>query len=259
MTMRPDPELARRIAGLEAENHALRARAEASAEQAAFRLAEVEHRLMNIFATIQALANLTARPGDTGDAFRATFDARLLALARSHEMLGSARADGTTRLDEVIGQCLQPYDDASNRIGISGPAVHLPARDVPALGLVLHELSTNAVKYGALSVPAGRIDVTWQTRMVDRACAVGIAWTERDGPPVRPPERRGFGSLLLRRGLPFASNGSVQLDFPPSGVTCRIQLSLPLHGGGARARHPDRRQEPAAPPGDAGRAVDGVR
>lgn len=220
-------DMEERLSALEAMNHALRLEAEKSAEQVQFRLAEVEHRLMNIFATIQALAAQTARPGDTGEAFRVTFGARLLALARSHELLGSRYPDGAP-LAEVVGRCLQPYEGAADRITVLGPAVHLPARDVPPLGLAIHELTTNAAKYGALSIPEGRVEVTWQleARRKDQLPAVVIIWRERGGPRVNTPTRRGFGSKLLESGLAQGSGGTAQLDFAPLGVDCRIWLPL---------------------------------
>ena len=215
-----------RIAALEASNHGLRLDAQKSAEQARFQMAEVEHRLMNTFTTIHALALLTARPGDTGKAFRAAFEARLLALARSHELLGPGYPGGAP-LAEIVGRCLQPYDGVSGRITVLGPAVCLPEQDVPALGLTFHELTTNAAKYGALSVPEGRVEVRWklEARRRDHGQSVVIAWRERGGPPVQAPARRGFGSRLLERGK-VGFGGTAQLDFAPHGVDCRIWLPL---------------------------------
>ncbi len=117
----------------------------------------------------------------------------------------------------------------TGRVAVSGPVVHLPARSVPALGLAFHELATNAAKHGALSVPEGRVDVTWQLEAgrPDGAQSVTITWRERGGPPVKTPERRGFGSRLLERGLAHGSGGTAQLDFAPYGVDCRIRLTLP--------------------------------
>ncbi|TDH58876.1 hypothetical protein E2C06_30340 [Dankookia rubra] len=120
-------ELGEYVAALETTHHALRLEAEAAAERAQFQLAEVEHRLKNVFATIQALARQSARDGDTGAAFRAAFGPRLAALARSHDMAGSRYPDGAS-LAEIVEHCLRPYDDALGRTILAGPAVHLPAR-----------------------------------------------------------------------------------------------------------------------------------
>ena len=229
---RPPPDgspasLRERIAALEITNHALRLEAQGSAEHARFQLAEAQHRLMNTFSTIHTLAMQTARPGDTGDAFRADFEARLMALARSHDLLGPASPDGVP-LNEVVGRCLRPYEDAPDRITLSGPAVHLPGQDVPTLGLALHELTTNAAKHGALSVPEGRVEVAWglETGPDGQARWVAISWQERNGPPVATPKRRGFGSRLLERGLAHGSGGTAELDFAPHGVACRIRMPL---------------------------------
>ncbi|MFC3125407.1 sensor histidine kinase [Pseudoroseomonas globiformis] len=215
------------IATLEGLNQTLRLEAQRSADQAQFRLAEVEHRLKNTFSTIAALAKQSARRGDTGEAFRECFEARLLALARSHELLGPHHPDGVP-LTEVVGRCLQPYDDALARTSVIGPTVHLSPRHVPALGLAFHELTTNAVKYGALSIPEGRVAVEWQFEQPakDEAPAVAIIWQERNGPTVEAPERRGFGSHLLEFGLAYELGGTAQLEFAPHGVNCRIRMPL---------------------------------
>ncbi len=212
---------------LEIANHALHVEAERMAEKSRFRLAEVEHRLMNTFGVIQALVTSSACPGDTVSIFRAKFGSRLVALARSHALLSSNHpADAT--LEEVVGCCLEPYDDGSDRIALDGPVVFLPARDVPKLGLAIHELATNASKHGALSRSDGRIEVTWQLETSETAAgsAVTILWREQNGPPVRTPERRGFGSRLLERGLADRPGSAVRLVFAPNGLECRIRLPL---------------------------------
>ena len=215
------------IVALETANGALRREVHTVTERAQFQLAEVEHRLKNLFATVQALAAQTALLGDTGESFHAVFGARLRALARSHDLLKPSRPGGAL-LTEVLGRCLQPYEDTAGRITVSGPVVYLPARAVPSLGLAFHELATNAVKYGALSGPQGRVEVTWtvEPRAEGRAQSVAIIWRELGGPIVNVPQRRGFGSRLLEHGLTQGSGGTTQLDFASHGVNCRIWLPL---------------------------------
>ena len=217
-----------RVAALEESNRSLTVNSQTVAEWARFQLSEVEHRLMNTFSTIQAVVAQTTRPGDTGKAFRANFGPRLLALARSHEFLGSQYPKGAP-LDLIITRCLEPFEDKPNRIIKTGPRVYLRARDVLPIGIAFHELTTNAAKHGALSVPEGRVEVKWslEARRADRAHSVVIIWRERGGPQVVSPNRRGFGSRLLERGLSQSSgSGTAQLDFAPNGVECRIWLPL---------------------------------
>ena len=219
--------MATQIAALQIVNDVLQLEMRRATERAEFQLAEAEHRLKNTFTTIHALSRHSARPGDTGEAFRAIFEARLLALGRSHELLGAGYADGVS-LAEVIGRCLQPYEGTPGRATVCGPAVLLAARDVPPLGLAFHELTTNAAKYGALSIPEGRVEVTWQLEAegTKEPRSLAIVWRERDGPRVKAPERRGFGSRLLERGLAQGSGGITKIDFAPEGVACRIWLPL---------------------------------
>ncbi len=222
----------KRIAALEVENQALRAATHVAAEQTEFWLAEVEHRLKNTFTTVQALAAQTARHGRTGESFSEAFGARLRALARSHDLLGPNCREGAL-LAEVVGRCLEPYDAAPSRAILVGPPVHLPARDVAAVGLTFHELATNAAKYGALSVREGRVGVSWDFEPMGQSQrrSVRISWRERGGPPVRPPERLGFGSRLLERGLAQVCGGTAQLDFAPHGVDCHLWLPLAADSG----------------------------
>ena len=217
-----------RVAALEESNRSLTIASQTATERAQFQLSEVEHRLMNTFSSIQALVAQSARPGDTGEAFRANFGPRLVALARSHEFLGSQYPDGAP-LEQIITRCLEPFEDKPNRIIKMGPRIYLRARDVLPIGLALHELTTNAAKHGALSVPEGRVEVMWslEARRADQGRSVVITWRERGGPLVVPPSRRGFGSRLLERGLSQSSgSGTAQLDFAPAGVECRIWLPL---------------------------------
>lgn len=234
LPIRSIQDLQEQIAALERRNDAVCLEARRSAEQSQFKMAELEHRLMNTFATVQALVMHTARPGDTGQDFRAKFEARLLAMARSHELLGPNYPQGAP-LAEVIGRCLQPYEGLTGQICIAGPAVHLPAPDVQVLGLAFHELSTNAAKHGALSVPKGRVEVFWrlEAERTDEVRSVLITWQERDGPPVKVPERRGFGSRLLERGLTHGSGRTARLDYAPLGVECRISVPLTAAGDAA--------------------------
>jgi PAS domain S-box-containing protein len=198
----------------------------AAMERRELLMAEMNHRIKNTFATVQAVAAQTRRHAGTAAEFQAAFDARLMVLARSNDVL--IRADWhDAPLRDVIEGALDAYGGEFGRITVEGPSVLLAASLAMTISLAFHELATNAVRYGALSVPAGRVGVSWTTPPTRKGGSrVDIVWRERGGPAVEPPQRRGFGSQLLERGMP--SGGTVKLDFQPEGLECRI--CLPLSG-----------------------------
>ena len=197
---------------------------QAAVERRELLMAEMSHRISNTFAIVQAVATQTRRHTETAAEFSEIFGARLGVLARSNSVL--TRADWQdTPLREVIESALAAHDDEPGRINVEGPAVLLGSNLAVAVSLSFHELATNAVKYGALSVPAGQVQISWtisRTRKGGRK--VDIVWGERGGPAVKPPARRGFGSQLLEKGIP--SGGTVKLDFQPDGLECRMCLPL---------------------------------
>jgi len=189
-------------------------------------MAELRHRIGNTFAMVQAVATQTRRHTETVAEFGTAFAARLGVLARSNDVL--TRTDWhDAPLRDVVASALDAHGDELDRIVVEGPAVMLDANLAVAVSLSLHELATNAVKYGALSVPPGQVTVSWTTsRTRMGAIKVEITWLERGGPAVTPPVRRGFGSYLLERGLP--SGGTVRLNFRPTGLECRMSLPLSI-------------------------------
>ena len=200
-------------------------------------LRELNHRVKNTLAVVQAVAAQTLRHAQASPALRTAFGGRLMALARSHDSLARGGWEGAL-LAEAVEQTLAPHaGDGAGRVSASGPPLRLAASTVVTLNLTLHELATNAAKYGALSVPSGQVEVAWtleRRRRRGRPPMVEITWRERGGPPVRPPEHRGFGTQLLERGLTREAGGEVRLDFAPEGVECRIRLPLvTTDGGGA--------------------------
>jgi two-component sensor histidine kinase len=183
--------------------------------------AELSHRVKNMLATVQAITLQTLHGAETPKDFHDTFTTRLMALSQAHDLL-SRHAWRNTSLGEVVKLVLAPYDSA--RTGFGGPDIRLAPNASVTLTMALHELATNAAKYGALSAPAGRVDVTWE-----RAQATGsieIRWTERGGPAVQPPRRRGFGLRLIENGLASEFDGEVRLDFAPQGLDCHIRLPI---------------------------------
>lgn len=181
---------------------------------------ELNHRLKNAMTTVQALASQTLRTADSAETFRASFGARLQALGRSLTLADDGRP---ATLRSVLGEALEPYVEASNdRWRVEGPEVFLNPRSAQAVGLMAHELATNAMKYGALSTPDGCVDVLWSVA----GGSVELVWRESGGPPVSPPSRRGFGSRLIERAAPVELGGDAAIDYAPDGVVCRLTFPL---------------------------------
>jgi PAS domain S-box-containing protein len=184
-------------------------------------LRELDHRVKNTLATVQAVAELTLRTATSLPGFRDTFRGRITALARMHAAVW--RNKGTpVRMRELAELSLAPFGHGGERATIDGDEVSIPLQSAGALGLVLHELATNAVKHGALSVLSGSVHLEWH-RDADR---MHLTWSESGGPIVTEPVHRGFGSTLIEESIPYELGGSVALDFAPGGVRCRITFPL---------------------------------
>jgi PAS domain S-box-containing protein len=196
-------------------------------EQQRFFLNELNHRVKNTLATVQSIASQTLRTTETPGQFREAFEGRLLALSKTHNLL-TRQSWREAELRDVAEQELAPYRKAGDeRVVLDGPDVKLPARYAINLGLVLHELVTNAAKYGALSTNAGHLEVAWSiTESEDRLKQLRIHWSESGGPPVAPPKRQGFGSRLIRRSIEGELGGNMVLNFAESGVA--YDISVPL-------------------------------
>ena len=193
-------------------------------------LDEVDHRAKNTLASVQSIALQTLRHAEHPAAFSATFIERIHALGRAHELLTEASWQGAA-LADVVDRTLKVYapNERGARVALSGPAVRLGPNAAVTLNMAFHELATNAVKYGALSTPDGRVDVDWT---VDAdAGTVIIDWRESGGPEVAIPSRRGFGSRLIEQALAREMGGEARLSFQPEGLWCRFRLpfSTKLH------------------------------
>jgi two-component sensor histidine kinase len=187
-------------------------------------LAELDHRVKNTLANIQALVRHSSSGAAGLETFVSDLHARLRAMAQAHSLLSSSRWEGAG-LRSIAEEQLLPYlggDAGAERIRIAGPDVRLRPKPALALSLALHELATNAAKYGALSAPGGCVRLAW--RIEDERLL--LEWQEQGGPAVAPPARRGFGSLAIERGLAYEVGGSSHLSFAPGGVTCRIEMPL---------------------------------
>jgi two-component system CheB/CheR fusion protein len=196
-------------------------------------LAELSHRVKNALATVQAVATETLRSAPTPEAFTTVFSARLLALAGTHDILTRAEWQGAA-LREALESELAPYqNDEQSRWCGTGPVILLDAKTTLALGMAFHELATNAAKYGALSLPGGCVNVTWEVRKRGTGNRLYLVWAENGGPAVKKPDRRGFGTRLIADGVGYELDGIVELDFDVAGLRCIIDVPLNIAGGGA--------------------------
>ena len=185
---------------------------------------ELTHRSKNLLAVVQAMARQTARHAGSIDSFLDQFSARLQAVATSHDLLIQESWYGVSLAELVRSQLGHYLNRSGSQVSIDGQAVILKPEVAQNLGLALHELATNAAKYGALSVPTGKVSINWQRLAQPKGEGVQIVWAESGGPSVSPPERRGFGSLVIERNLARSLEAQVDLAFAPDGVTCRIVI-----------------------------------
>jgi PAS domain S-box-containing protein len=214
--------------GVEAVVRDVSARRAAEARQRLM-LNELNHRVKNSLATVQAIAAQTLRRPDVPADVRDGFTARLIALARANDVLIAQDWAGAS-LAAIAAQVASPHADPERpgRFAYGGPDVQLPPKSATAMALALHELATNAAKYGALSRPEGEIALHWR---IDSARGeLHIVWRERGGPAVTPPARTGFGTRLIRQGLHVDLRAQVAVDFAPEGLICTIIAPLPDAG-----------------------------
>lgn len=189
-----------------------------------FALRELDHRVKNTLAIVQSVAEHTLRTTGTMAEFRDAFTGRIHAMSRIHAALAARRWQGLA-LRELIELIVEPYQHTAESIVVDCDGASMSADLARVLGLTLHELATNAAKYGALSTREGRVFVRSQVNANDPS-RLRISWSEQDGPSVREPTRRGFGTRLIEEALPYESGGSVELRFPQEGLHCEIELPL---------------------------------
>lgn len=190
---------------------------------------ELNHRVKNTMAIVQSLSAQTLRDDRPTAQARADFDSRLLALASAHVLMTEAEWRSAP-LHELIARTIQPFaeGDGAVRFSLNGPLATLPPKSAVAFALAVHELCTNAAKYGALASPIGRVDVEWGFAEAPTGPRLRFTWRESGGPPVVAPATRGFGARLLERGLSAELRGTVTLAFPPEGLVCEIDAPAPV-------------------------------
>jgi PAS domain S-box-containing protein len=194
-------------------------------EQHTLLVRELHHRVKNTLATVQAIMGSTARAVDNIEDFKTAIFGRIQALAKTHLLL----ADDAKAVDfaDVLRSELDPFDDGiGGRVTLQGPAVALTSQIAVSLGMAIHELTTNAAKHGALSIYGGKVAVTWSVTIDATRRTVTFDWVEIGGPPVKEPEREGFGSRLLDFVLPSQIQARTRIEYAPEGV--RVHCSVPL-------------------------------
>ena len=210
----------------EQERQALLVKAEQTAERQQLLIRELHHRVRNTLATVQALLGATARSTNSVDEFYDSFSNRIASLGKMHTMLTEDYWQ-TASLEQMLRNEFYPYDlDRGERVLLEGPPVELSADLAIPIGMALHELVTNAAKYGALSARKGWVRVTWAIIQEEGRRKLSLEWTERGGGPVKQPSRTGFGSTLIERVLPMQCGANVQLHFERAGL--RLHIKAPL-------------------------------
>jgi PAS domain S-box-containing protein len=185
--------------------------------------AELDHRVKNVLATVSAIVGQTQEASRSPVDFAAGIDRRIKSLAGTHELLSQSKWHSVP-LVEIIRRELAPYSTANTDIG--GPSVTLKAEATQAVAMVLHELTTNAAKYGAFSSRTGRVSVQWQWVKNGSHNRLVIEWQEVDGPPVLAPSQSSYGTRIIRELIPYELGGKVELLFTSKGIRCRLEIPV---------------------------------
>jgi two-component sensor histidine kinase len=196
-----------------------------AAERQKLLAAELDHRVKNVLAQVEAVAVSTSQGSRSIDAFLRSLKGRIQSMGAAHKLLSTSSWQ-SVGLDAVVRSQLAPYATDTN-VTISGPGgVMLAAAEIRALARVLHELVTNAAKHGALSIPGGQISVRWDRKADGGGINLVLVWQELNGPPVKAEVQSSYGTSLIRNFIPHELGGKVDLVFDPEGVSCRIELPI---------------------------------
>ena len=200
-------------------------------DQRVLLLNELNHRIKNTLATVQSITDQTLRAANVDPNVRRDLTNRLMAVSEAHNVLVDESWSGAD-LGTIVRQALAPHDHRENsRFKIDGPLVWLSPQQAVAMALALHELATNALKYGALSAEQGQVEVAWNLAHNQLgARQISLLWRELGGPPVTPPEQTGFGTRLIARTFGQESGGHARIDYLPQGVQCVMRLKLSVSG-----------------------------
>ncbi|WP_052764103.1 PAS domain S-box protein [Microvirga massiliensis] len=188
---------------------------------------ELNHRVKNTLTTVQSIVVQTLRSATDAEQARRDMESRLLSLARAHDILTRANWQSAD-LRDIVRESVAAYNRTNIRVRFAGPRIPVQPREALALSMTLHELATNAIKYGALSNETGTVGITWAETMDGESRRLTLRWEEEGGPLVEPPTRQGFGSRLIERSLAQDLAGTAALRFEPAGVVCTIEAVLDL-------------------------------
>jgi PAS domain S-box-containing protein len=183
---------------------------------------ELNHRVKNTLAIVQSIAAQSLRNAGVDAAVRRAFEGRLMAIAATHNVLTDENWAAAS-LRQIVEGSVRPYRNADHEVRVDGPDLMVSPKPAVVMALAFHELAINALKYGALSVPGGEVEVRWTSQPGARLL---VTWTERGGPPVARPSRRGFGSRIIELALASELDGQVVLDYRPEGLVCTLQAPL---------------------------------
>ncbi len=195
-------------------------------EHQRFLIQDHSHRTRNLLTIVQVLARQIAQHTITSQDFEAQFVSRLAALSASHDLVSSREWAGAAVAD-IVREQLRPFVPRNDaRIKVGGPSVTIRPSAVQHIGMALHELASNACKYGALSSKTGNVNISWSTSGADDDAKFQMAWAETGGPVVEPPTRSGFGQMIVREMVAYAFNGNVELAYDADGVKWRLEAPL---------------------------------
>jgi two-component sensor histidine kinase len=190
---------------------------------------ELNHRVKNTLSTVQSIVWQALRNASDPAVIRESIESRLFALSRSHDLLTGERWEGAG-LRDLVNAALEPFRVAAGRTEhfvLAGENFRVSPNAALALGIAFHELATNAAKYGAFSNEAGAVLISWAIEPMSEGDRLILRWREKDGPPVRPPSRKGFGTRVIERGLAHELQGTVHLDYAEDGVVCTMNFPAP--------------------------------
>jgi two-component system CheB/CheR fusion protein len=188
-------------------------------------IAELNHRVKNMLAVVAALAEQTAARATSLEDFSQAFVGRVHGMARTHEILSRAEWVDVS-LGGLLDAEMRTFVADAGRVALNGPDIPLPPRTTTTLGIAIHELATNAVKYGALSKPDGTVSLDWSIEQRADGPWLMMTWREAGGPPVAAPQRQGLGTQLIARGIEYELGGEARLEFRPEGLLATLSFRL---------------------------------
>ncbi|MEC9373305.1 MAG: HWE histidine kinase domain-containing protein [Planctomycetota bacterium] len=195
-------------------------------QQQRLMMRELDHRVKNNLAIVMAIADRSLQSSDDLEHFAEQFRGRIRALAHIHDILARTSWSGAD-LESLAVQTVSPYTESKReQVAIRGDKVHLPSAVVTPLAMALHELATNAVKYGALSLESGSVDLSWRIEQAEGEPVLHLVWQESDGPEVHASRSRGFGTAFIEEAIAHQLQGEASLQFNPEGVRCEMRVPL---------------------------------